>query len=71
MARFDSDTSHKLKSPVTGIQMVLHLLAEGTAGPLTAKQAELLKKAISDCDRLVQNLEDLLRQDPHRAEEEM
>jgi signal transduction histidine kinase len=34
--------SHELKTPLTSVRLVLHLLLEETVGPLTAKQTELL-----------------------------
>jgi len=45
--------SHELKSPLTGIQMTLHLLMEEKIGPLNERQAMMVKQAKSDCDRLV------------------
>lgn len=46
--------SHELKSPLTGIQMTLHLLMEEKIGPLNEKQAMMVKQAKVDCDRLVE-----------------
>ncbi|MEP2776731.1 MAG: histidine kinase dimerization/phospho-acceptor domain-containing protein [Luteolibacter sp.] len=46
--------SHELKSPLTGIQMTLHLLKEEKIGPLNEKQAMMIKQAMLDCDRLVE-----------------
>ena len=46
--------SHELKSPLTGIQMTLHLLMEQKIGPLNERQAMMVKQANSDCDRLVE-----------------
>jgi len=46
--------SHELKSPLTGIQMTLHLLMEEKIGPLNERQAMMVKQAKSDCDRLVE-----------------
>jgi len=45
--------SHELKSPLTGIQMTLHLLMEEKIGPLNERQAMMVNQAKSDCDRLV------------------
>lgn len=45
--------SHELKSPLTGIQMTLHLLLEQRIGPLNEKQAMMVEQAKTDCDRLV------------------
>ncbi|MGJ8632552.1 MAG: histidine kinase dimerization/phospho-acceptor domain-containing protein [Luteolibacter sp.] len=48
-----SSLSHDLKSPLTGIQMMLHLLHEQKVGPLNDKQAMMVYKAKTDCERLV------------------
>lgn len=45
--------AHELKSPLTGIQMTLHLLMEEKIGPLNERQALMVKQAKCDCDRLV------------------
>ena len=52
--------SHELKSPLTSVRMVLHILLEKTVGALTAKQDELLKAARNDTERLLRILNDLL-----------
>jgi signal transduction histidine kinase len=52
--------SHELKTPLTSARMVLHLVASGKIGPLTAKQTELLSAARDDTDRLHQIVENLL-----------
>ena len=52
--------SHELKSPLTSVRMVLHLLLEKTLGPLTPKQDELLQTARNDAERLLRILNDLL-----------
>jgi two-component system, NtrC family, sensor histidine kinase KinB len=52
--------SHELKSPLTSVRMVLHLLLEKTIGPLTRKQDELLQTARNDAERLLRILNDLL-----------
>ncbi len=52
--------SHELKTPLTSVRMVLHLLLERTLGPLTRKQEELLQTARQDAERLLQILNDLL-----------
>jgi signal transduction histidine kinase/HAMP domain-containing protein len=56
--------SHELKTPLTGIRLVVHLLLEEATGPITAKQTELLLDARDNCERLlatVNNLLDLAR----------
>jgi signal transduction histidine kinase len=56
--------SHELKTPLTSIRLVIHLLLEEATGPLTTKQTELLLDARDNCERLlavVNNLLDLAR----------
>jgi signal transduction histidine kinase len=52
--------SHELKSPLTSVRMVLHILLEGTVGALTPKQNELLRAGRDDTERLLRILNDLL-----------
>jgi signal transduction histidine kinase len=56
--------SHELKTPLTSIRLVLHLLLEEQAGPLQPKQLELLVDARDNAERLltmINNLLDLAR----------
>jgi signal transduction histidine kinase len=56
--------SHELKTPLTSILLVVHILLEESPGPLTAKQLELILDARENCERLlamVNNLLDLAR----------
>ncbi len=56
--------SHELKTPLTSIRLVLHLLVEEQAGPLAPKQLELLIDARDNAERLlavINNLLDLAR----------
>jgi len=55
-----STVSHQLKTPLTSIRMVIHLLLEEKVGPLTEKQVELLLAAREDSDRLHNILNNLL-----------
>jgi NtrC-family two-component system sensor histidine kinase KinB len=55
-----STVSHELKTPLTSIQMAVHLLLEEVVGPLTTKQVELLMAARQDSDRLLAMVNDLL-----------
>ena len=52
--------SHELKTPLTSVRMVLHILLEKTVGALTPKQEELLDAARTDTERLLRILNDLL-----------
>jgi signal transduction histidine kinase len=52
--------SHELKTPLTSVRLVLHLLLEETVGPLTAKQTELVLDARDNAERLLNMIEHLL-----------
>jgi len=52
--------AHELKTPLTSMRMVLHLLVEGRIGALTDKQHELVLAARDDSDRLHQIIENLM-----------
>jgi signal transduction histidine kinase len=52
--------SHELKSPLTGVRMALHLLHQGSLGPLTPRQQDMVTTARDDAERLLRILNDLL-----------
>jgi len=52
--------AHEFRTPLTSLRMAIHILVEGTVGPLTEKQADLLYAAREDCERLQGIVEDLL-----------
>jgi NtrC-family two-component system sensor histidine kinase KinB len=52
--------SHELKTPLTSVRLVLHLLLEETVGSLTPKQTELLIDARDNAERLLSMIEHLL-----------
>jgi signal transduction histidine kinase len=55
-----STVSHELKTPLTSMRMILHLVVEQKVGPLTPRQSELLVAAREDSDRLHEIIENLL-----------
>jgi len=52
--------AHEFRTPLTSIQMAIHLCSEGSVGPITPKQADLLFAAREDCDRLQTIVDELL-----------
>ncbi len=61
-----STVSHEIKTPLTGIRMVLHLLLEERSSPLDEMQKIMITSANDDCERLLATLNNLL--DLSRAE---
>lgn len=52
--------SHEIKTPLTGIRMVLHLLLEEHSWELNDIQRKMLTSATGDCERLLVTLNTLL-----------
>ncbi len=52
--------SHELKTPLTSVRMVLHMLHEKSLGPLNKSQTELVETARKDSERLLRMLDALL-----------
>src|SRR5882672_813076 len=52
--------AHEFRTPLTSMRMAIHLCTEGSVGPLTEKQADLLFAAREDCDRLQTIVDELL-----------
>jgi NtrC-family two-component system sensor histidine kinase KinB len=61
-----STVSHEIKTPLTGIRMVLHLMLEDRTGSLSDRQRTMVTSANEDCERLLATLNTLL--DLSRAE---
>ncbi len=61
-----STVSHEIKTPLTGIRMVLHLLLEERSAQLDEMQRVMITSATEDCERLLITLNTLL--DLSRAE---
>lgn len=55
-----STISHEIKTPLTGIRMMLHLLLERSSGDLSPMQLEMVQAACDDCERLLATLNSLL-----------
>jgi len=53
--------SHEVKTPLTSIRMVLHLLDEQKIGPLSERQEKIVGSALDDCERLLTTLNNLLQ----------
>lgn len=57
---FVSLASHQLRTPATGVKLILSMLSKGDFGKLTPIQERYLHKAIQSNDRQLQIIEDLL-----------
>ncbi len=65
-AEFISVVSHELRTPLTAIKESIHLVADGSTGPLNAEQKEFLGIASRNVNRLSTLINDVL--DYHRME---
>lgn len=52
--------AHEFRTPLTSLQMAVHLCLERAAGPLNEKQLDLLFAARDDCERLRALVDELL-----------
>jgi two-component system, NtrC family, sensor histidine kinase KinB len=52
--------SHEIKTPLTGIRLVLHLLLEQRTGKLSSSQEELVTTGCNECERLLKTLKSIL-----------
>jgi two-component system, NtrC family, sensor histidine kinase KinB len=52
--------SHEIKTPLTGIRLVLHLLLEQRTGKLSSSQEELVVTGCNECERLLETLKSIL-----------
>jgi len=57
---FISTVSHELRTPLTSIRGALGLLAAGLVGDMTPKALKLLNIAVSNSDRLIRLINDIL-----------
>jgi len=67
LVRFDelkndlvATVAHEFRTPLTSLRMAIHILIEGTVGPVSEKQEDLLRAAREDCERLQGIVDDLL-----------
>lgn len=59
-SEFVSTVSHELRTPLTSIRGALGLLGSGLLGPIAAKGQRMLEIAVSNTDRLVRLINDIL-----------
>ena len=67
LARFDelrtdlvATVAHEFRTPLTSLQLAVHLCGDGAAGPLTEEQAGLMAGARKDCTRLLDIVDEIL-----------
>jgi signal transduction histidine kinase len=66
--------SHELKTPLTSMRMVIHMLSDDRIGPLNSQQLELLSSAREDSERLnriIENLLDISRMESGKSRPEL
>ncbi|MGZ7041447.1 MAG: ATP-binding protein, partial [Thermoanaerobaculia bacterium] len=59
-SEFVSTVSHELRTPLTSIRGALGLLSSGVLGPIAEKGQRMLEIAVSNTDRLVRLINDIL-----------
>ena len=59
-SEFIASASHQLRTPLTNVQMAIHVLIEGSAGALDEKQLEMLEACREDTARLDQLVREML-----------
>lgn len=57
---FYHSLSHELKTPLTSVREFVSLVADGVTGEIPSQAAELLRKALRNCDQLVVAMNDIL-----------
>jgi signal transduction histidine kinase len=55
-----STVAHQFRTPLTSLRMAIHLCLDGIAGPLSAKQQDLLYAGREECERLQGIVDELL-----------
>lgn len=60
--QFISEAAHKIKGPLTTVQLYSEALTSGSMGALTPEQADYIKEIHQAGERLVEMLKELERQ---------
>lgn len=58
--RFATQLAHQIRAPVSAVKMMLRMLLGDFAGPLTARQRELILKANERCDQTLESISRML-----------